>query len=110
MTDHRVIAICSPALAPGFRLAGVDVHAAESAADLDAAWATAPHESPAGLVLIEQSLLDALTREQRQQLSRQSLPVLVPFPGAAWRSEAESAEAYIAEILRQAIGYRVRLS
>jgi hypothetical protein len=33
----------------------------------------------------------------------------VPFPGPAWGPPREGAEAYIAELLRRAIGYRVRL-
>jgi hypothetical protein len=35
--------------------------------------------------------------------------MLVPFPGPAWSERAEAAEAYIVELLRQVIGYRVRL-
>ena len=37
-----------------------------------------------------------------------SLPVVAPFPAPSWDVKGE-AEAYILEILRQAIGYRVRL-
>jgi hypothetical protein len=33
----------------------------------------------------------------------------VPFPGPAWEARGEAAEAYIVELLRQVIGYRVRL-
>jgi hypothetical protein len=35
--------------------------------------------------------------------------MVIPFPAAAWVPGREAAEAYLIEILRQAIGYRVRL-
>jgi hypothetical protein len=34
--------------------------------------------------------------------------MVVPFPSPSWTAPAEGPEAYIAELLRQAIGYRVR--
>jgi hypothetical protein len=35
--------------------------------------------------------------------------MVVPFPGPTWVAPPEGPEAFIAELLRQAIGYRVRL-
>jgi hypothetical protein len=35
--------------------------------------------------------------------------MVVPFPAPTWTERAAGPEAYILEILRQAIGYRVRL-
>jgi hypothetical protein len=42
-------------------------------------------------------------------MDRSPLPMVIPFPAAAWAPGREAAEAYLVEILRQAIGYRVRL-
>jgi hypothetical protein len=36
--------------------------------------------------------------------------MVVPFPGPAWQEEADKAQAYIVELLRQVIGYRVRIA
>jgi hypothetical protein len=41
------------------------------------------------------------------RLDRQALPVVAPVPGPSWDARRD-AEAYIMEVLRQAIGYRVR--
>ena len=41
------------------------------------------------------------------RLDREALPVIAPVPAPRWDERSE-AEAYILEILRQAIGYRVR--
>jgi hypothetical protein len=35
--------------------------------------------------------------------------MVVPFPAPLWAPPAPGPEAFIAELLRQAIGYRVRL-
>jgi vacuolar-type H+-ATPase subunit F/Vma7 len=99
--------ICPPALAAGFELAGLRV---TRAADATAAAAelrrllTDPH---AGVVLIDEGLYRALPHDLVTRLDRQALPVLAPIPAPAW-DERPAAESYILEILRQAIGYRVR--
>jgi vacuolar-type H+-ATPase subunit F/Vma7 len=48
-----------------------------------------------------------LPRELLARLDRQALPIVTPVPVPQWDERSE-AEAYILEILRQAIGYRVR--
>ncbi len=40
-------------------------------------------------------------------ISGSALPVIAPFPSPTW-DEKGLAEEYVLEILRQAIGYRVR--
>jgi hypothetical protein len=37
------------------------------------------------------------------------LPVVVPFPAPSLQRPPGEAEAYVAELLRRAVGYRVRL-
>jgi vacuolar-type H+-ATPase subunit F/Vma7 len=48
-----------------------------------------------------------LPRELLAKLDRQALPVLAPVPAPRW-DERSDAESYILDILRQAIGYRVK--
>jgi hypothetical protein len=35
--------------------------------------------------------------------------MVIPFPMPTWAAVSETPETYIAELLRRAIGYRVRL-
>ncbi len=60
-------------------------------------------------MLIEEEFYDRLPEELRRQLGREPLPLVVPFPEPAWVGRPEAAEAYIVDLLRQVIGYRVRL-
>lgn len=60
------------------------------------------------VILVDEGIYDALPMETRRLLARQTLPMVVPFPLPAWAGGGPR-EAYIVELLRQAIGYRVRL-
>ena len=63
-----------------------------------------------GVVLMEEALYDGLPDDMRRRLGRRPLPMVVPFPEPAWGERGETADTYIVELLRQVIGYRVRLT
>ncbi|MDX1648762.1 MAG: hypothetical protein R3263_02810, partial [Myxococcota bacterium] len=78
--------------------------AAETLEALDA-------EGAAGVVLIQDDLHRALPAATRRRVARAGLLLLVPFaapPAAAVPGEPE-AGAEVVELLRRAVGYRVRL-
>jgi vacuolar-type H+-ATPase subunit F/Vma7 len=94
-------------LAAGFELAGLAVTRADdgpSAAETIKRWAV---DADVGIVFVDDALYRALPRDLLTRLDRQALPVIAPVPSPQWDERSE-AEAYILEILRQAIGYRVR--
>ena len=99
--------VCRPELAAGFELAGLavlrvtgNVAAAEAVRRLAA-------DAEVGIVLVDDALYRALPRDLVARLDREALPILAPMPAPAW-DEQSAAEAYVMDILRQAIGYRVR--
>lgn len=101
--------VCRPEVAAGFSLAGL--HTTE-AADARAAGEQLRElrvRPETGVILVEHTLYDQLPEELHREWGRRALPMLVPFPGPLWEVKAESAEAYIVELLRQVVGYRVRL-
>jgi len=101
--------ICRPETAAGFRLAGLAPRVMDpDPAGLAAARAET-RSAGTGVVLMDQALFDGLTAEDRRRLGKRPLPIVVPIPPPAWRSAAETAEAYVLDLLRQVIGYRVRL-
>jgi vacuolar-type H+-ATPase subunit F/Vma7 len=75
-----------------------------TAAETIKRWASDPD---VGIVLIDHATYRMLPRELLARLDRQALPIVTPVPVPQWDERSE-AEAYILEILRQAIGYRVR--
>jgi vacuolar-type H+-ATPase subunit F/Vma7 len=105
--DIRIL--CDPAVASGFALTGLPVVAAataENATEECRRWLDDPS---IGIVLVEQQYHDQLPEDVRHQMSRRPLPMVVPFPGPVWEKQGETADSYIVELLRQVIGYRVRL-
>jgi vacuolar-type H+-ATPase subunit F/Vma7 len=106
---HSVRVVCRPAVRDGFALAGVRSVPAVDASEAAAVLAGLVEQSDTGVVLVEESLYRALPEELRDSLEHRTVPVVVPFPGPRAAGERPSAEADLVELLRSAIGYRVRL-
>jgi vacuolar-type H+-ATPase subunit F/Vma7 len=108
MKEQRLAVITSPGLSAGFALAGVPV--VEAADGMQAARQIdrLVDELNAGIVIMDEPLYRDLPEEVRRGLQRSALPVVISVPGPDWTSES-TAHDYIVEILRRAIGYRVRL-
>jgi len=106
---HALRVVCRPAIRDGFELAGVHALPATDAIETAALLERLSLQTETGVVLVEESLYRALPDELRRALERRPLPVVVPFPGPRGAGERPSAEADLVELLRGAIGYRVRL-
>ena len=102
----RVLA--QPGLSAGFGLAGMPAIDVASPGDAAARLAGMIDDPSIGVILIEESLHRALPDDLRRAVDRRALPMVVPFPGITAVAEP-AAESYIIELLRQVIGYRVRL-
>ena len=106
----RIIVLCRPAVAAGFQLAGFEPRMAEDASDGARHLAALLEDDPdAGVVLVQEDFYAALSSTARRDLARRSLPLVVPFPAPTRAPVAQGTDVFIAELLRQAIGYRVRL-
>jgi vacuolar-type H+-ATPase subunit F/Vma7 len=105
----RVRVLCRPAVAAGFRLAGFTPDEANDAGEGARRLAALLDQPDAGVVLVQEDFHAALSDADRRALARRALPLVVPFPSPPGTRAAEGPEAFVAELLRQAIGYRVRL-
>jgi len=106
---YGVRVLCRPEIGAGFALAGlesVDAATVEQGRERLQELLAKPE---VGVVLMEEDLYDGLPEDMRRQLGRRPLPMVVPFPEPTWGARAETPEGYIVELLRQVIGYRVRL-
>jgi vacuolar-type H+-ATPase subunit F/Vma7 len=107
--NARVRAICTPEVALGFALSGIaPIEAAngeEAARALDVLASTSAR---GGVVFIESALYDALPAGKRRQVHREGMPILMPFPSPAVEP-GTAPEQDLLEVLRRAVGYRVRL-
>jgi vacuolar-type H+-ATPase subunit F/Vma7 len=104
--DMKVRVMCRPEVAPGFELAGVNVDRVEEPAAA-AAVSHLADDPKVGILLLEERLHRVLPEPLVRRIDRRAWPLLIPFPSP--NAEGPSvAEDYVLEILRQAVGYRVR--
>ena len=101
--------LCRPETAAGFHLASLTPQVTEGDASELSLARKEIHEPDTGVVLMDERIFLRLSAEDRRRLGRQPLPIVVPFPPPQWRTAREAAEAYVLELLRQVVGYRVRL-
>lgn len=103
---YRIAVITDPDTATGFRLAGVEVRAADSPR------AVLEHlrlllTLDYGLIAVNEDLLAGTDDERARLLRDRDLPIIIPFPAA--RAQVESGEAYIARLVKEHIGFYVKL-
>ena len=100
--------VCRPASLEGFSLAGVKAVPSSDPRETAFTMTRLGAEPELGVLLVEDTLYRELPEELRERLERQAVPVVIPFPGAQQEGRP-SAETELVELLRRAIGYRVRL-
>lgn len=100
--------LCRPAVSPGFTLTSLPVTEVDDAHQAARRIAETSGDPEVGVILVEDTLYDALPDETVRSLAARPQPMIVPFPGPVW-VERPAPEEYIVELLRRAIGYRVRL-
>ena len=106
-----VHAICRREAALGLGLAGLAPIEVATADEAAVALAGLAHEpARGGVVLVEAALYDALPPALRRQLRKDGAPILVSFPGPAALPAGTAPEQELLDVLRRAVGYRVRLT
>lgn len=108
MSTGRLLVVAGPGSSAGFALAGVPVVEAADASEAATRMERLLNDPDAGVVVVDDSLYRELPEELRRNLQSSTQPVVIPIPGPDWTLES-TAHEYIVEILRRAIGYRVRL-
>ncbi len=103
---YKLGIIADPESATGFRLAGAEVREATSPqAALEHLRHFVQHDY--GLVAITDSLLVGTEDERFRLMRGRDLPIILPIP--APQAEIESGEAYIARLVKEHIGFYVKL-
>ncbi|MDR7482324.1 MAG: V-type ATP synthase subunit F [Armatimonadota bacterium] len=103
---RKVVAVCPEAVAVGFALAGVETRAYTTARQGRAHLLALVRSAEAGVVLVDDAIVDALEAPARRMVEESDDPLVVPVPMA--RGAALERE-YLEQMIRRVIGYQVRL-
>jgi vacuolar-type H+-ATPase subunit F/Vma7 len=109
MIRGGVRVIARPGLADGFALAGLPVTELAAGPDAGSRIASLAHDDANALLLVDDTLLPFVSDEDRAELAKRAVPIIIPFPAPAWEEVPSEPAAYILALLQRAIGYRVRL-
>jgi vacuolar-type H+-ATPase subunit F/Vma7 len=105
---HSLRVVCHPTTCEGFALAGVHGLGAADGTEAAAVLNELVGRPEPGVIFVEESLYRALPESLRDALEHRAVPVVISFPGPRVGARP-SAENELVEMLRAAIGHRVRL-
>ncbi|MEX2541582.1 MAG: V-type ATP synthase subunit F [Trueperaceae bacterium] len=106
---HKVIILTDSETATGYRLAGVEVREADKEG-ADRALESLIESEEYGLVVVDEGLVaDPVTSTARIMRGR-DLPVILPVPSlSAAFGEGDDATEYMKDLVRNAIGFDIKL-
>ncbi len=103
----KLTVITNPTLAPGFRLAGVEVVQASSHERAQSELVRLLDEGEAGIIAIDTGFLSALDYATTRRIEEMVKPVVVSLPVGADVLPEQRRSHQIAELIRRAIGIRM---
>ena len=103
----RLMMIAPPELAVGFRLAGTDAVAVETAAETGAVLERLTADAEVGVIGVYAPFFEALPMETRLEYEDSVAPVVISVPVGAAGTGARDHRARLAALLQRAIGYRI---
>ncbi len=106
----KVAVLADEETATGYRLAGVEVISA-SAENAVAALEKLVTQGDYGLVAVDTSLIADPAKAVERAMRGRDLPILLPVPSLkdAFSSETVDAKAYMGKLVRDTIGFDIKL-
>ncbi|HUL58654.1 MAG TPA: V-type ATP synthase subunit F [Anaeromyxobacteraceae bacterium] len=108
MTARRLAVVVRPGEGLGFRLAGVRVEEVARGGEA-AAFRALLAEPELGVAAVEEEVLAAAPERLLRRARERGLPVVLPFALPRRWGEEGRGRAYVAALIRRAVGYGVKL-
>ena len=106
---YKVVVLTDPDNAAGFRLAGVDVETASSLPEAHAKLASLLDDDTAGIIVVNEVLTEAIDERMARKIESIYRPIVVSLPIRATLHVATDHQAYLARLIRRAIGFDITL-
>jgi V/A-type H+-transporting ATPase subunit F len=104
----RLVVAVRPGDALGFRLAGAEVEEVR-AGDEAQVFRRLAADPRAGVLAVEEELLRAVPPRALRRARERGVPVVIPFPLPRRIGDEGRGRAYVAALIRRAVGYAVKL-
>jgi V/A-type H+-transporting ATPase subunit F len=105
----RIAVIADPEAAQGFRLAGLEAHAARTPEEAKARLEELVEKGGYALVAVDQALLPEPERAVERLMRGKDLPVLLPIAGLKEAFQNPNVEGYMRELVKRTIGFDIKL-
>ncbi|HYM00303.1 MAG TPA: V-type ATP synthase subunit F [Blastocatellia bacterium] len=103
----RLVIIPEPELAPGFRLAGVEVFTPTDYEGTRAKLLDLIGDESVGLIAVSGAILERLDPETRRKVDSNYKPVVVSLPAATLGAGLLSRRDHLMSMIRRAIGFHI---
>jgi V/A-type H+-transporting ATPase subunit F len=104
-----VVVLTDPDTASGFGLAGVSVMTAEAAEDAHRTLRTLIDDDSCGIIAVNEAFLRDLDERIQQRINRSYRPIVVSLPVRSHLHAEEDHRAYLARLVRRAVGFDITL-
>lgn len=104
----QLVVMVRPEDALGFKLAGAKVEPVEAGEEV-MVWRRVVSDPMSGVMAIDEQVLAAVPERLVKRVHERGLPVVLPFALPRRWSEEGRGRAYVAAIIRRAVGYAVKL-
>ena len=104
---YSLAVICPERIVKGFALTGVETFVSNAGAKTEELLARLLTETDRGVIIIPQEHLSDFEPRTLKKLDALQIPLVVPIPMG--EKETTSPEAYVAQTVRRAIGYNIKI-
>lgn len=108
MGQYRLTIVTRPGAGLGFRLAGATVEEVDEAHGARRIAALV-REPGLGILAVDETLLRQVPAAALERAGRDGVPIVLPFTLPARWEEQAGADAYVAALIRRAIGYHIKI-
>ncbi len=106
---YSLVVLTDPDNAGGFRLAGVDVVVAENISEARTKLASMLDDDETGIIAINERLTEAIDERMAKKIESIYRPIVVSLPIREKLEVASDHQAYLARLIRRAIGFDITL-
>ena len=106
---YKVVVLTDPETAYGFRLAGVDVHQAETVEEAREALNRLLEDDRTGILAVNEGFLDAVDERVKDRIESLYRPIVVSLPVREKIGAMGERKAMLARLIHRAVGFDVTL-